>query len=271
MLYAQADSILAENIFRYELKDGRATRNRMIIQQNTYDLNQKLIRRIYYDSVANIAQSTLIFYRDNVPVSEETFNKDFQIDSVRRFAYTAEGKRDKEILYSIHDGVPQKKSSIQYEYDNHRLKQETLYNEKDKWIRKTTFAEEQGKQTTSSVYRKGTHSQGVRERITETIFEEGKPSVMKITENLFSKVSRIRTILFEYDSLTQQLQSEKWMDEANSLLKEVLYRYYPEGYIRSRSIRISSGDYIEHLVYERSKHNIILGNPEMLFIPEEDQ
>jgi hypothetical protein len=53
-------------------------------------------------------------------------------------------------------------------------------------------------------------------------------------------------------------------------LKEVVYRYYSDGNIRSISTKLASGDYVEHLVYEILKREIVLGKPEMHPIPEDD-
>lgn len=271
ILSAQADSIIAENIFKYELKNGRATRNRKIIKQNTYDLNNTLIRQVYYDSVRNIDRSILIFYNGDLLISKETYGSDFTIDSVKRFDYDDNQHRVKENLYAIgKDGSVKKNSWIKYVYDNDRLTERITYSGKNKWVIKTTYQKEGNVKIAKSIYKKGTDPKGVKEQIIEDTYNGDKPSHSKITTNYFDKSVSTTQIKFEYDTIHFKPKSIKLLTDDDSLIKEIVYQYYPDGNIRSKSTRLPSGDYIEHLVHERRDHFIIVGKPEMYPIPEDD-
>jgi hypothetical protein len=271
LLSAQADSIIAENIYNYVLKDGRATRNRMLTKQNTFDLNNKLVRQVYYDSVKNINRSILIFYDDDLLISEETYGPDFTIDSVRRFEYNPNRTKDKEKLYAISkDGTIEKISWIQYVYNDDQLIGKTSYSGKNKWVIKTTYQKDGNLNIVNSIYKKGTDPKGVKEQIIEDLYDGEKLSHSKITTNYYDKSISTIQIRFEYDTINDQLVSKKWLTEDDSLLTEVLYQYYPDGNIRSKSIRLSSGDYIGYLVHERRDHTIVMGKPEMYAIPDND-
>lgn len=269
-LFSQTDSILAENIFKYELKNGRATRNRIIVMQNTYNLHNTLLRQNYYDSLTNIDRSTIFFYKDDKLVSEETYGADFEIDSVRRLHYNPEGLKDQETLYLINDGNIEKVSWIKYTYENNELAEKKVYGNTKKWKTKTSFERNNDTLVKSIVFRKGTRSSDVKELLIEEIYEGEKPASAKIIKIHSDKSVVTAKILYEYDTTNYQLIGMKWLTENDSLLKEVLYRYYPDGHIRSKSTRLSSGDYIEHLVHERRNHVIVLGKPEMYAIPTED-
>ena len=269
-IFSQTDSIIAENIFKYELKNGRATRNRVIVIQNTYDLHNTLLRKNNYDSLANIDRSTIFFYKDDKLISEETYGPDFKIDSVRRIHYNNNGLIDQEALYLINDGNVEMISRIKYTYENNELAEKMVYGTTKKWITKTSFKRENDTLVKSILFRKGTHPSDLKELLIKEIFDGEKPASAKITAIHTDKSAATEKIFYEYDTTNYQPVSMKWFTENDSLLKEVLYQYYPDGHIRSKSTRVSSGDYIEHLVHERRNHTIVLGKPEMFAIPAED-
>ncbi len=269
-LFAQVDSILAENIFKYELKNGRATRNRKIIQQNTFDINHKLARQVYYDSVRNIAQSTLLFYDGELLISKETYGADFSIDSVRRIKYDNYGRRLREDLFIITEGIIKKKSWRTYTYLDNRLAKKVTYFGNKKWKIKTTYEKDDLTEIETNTFKKGADPSGIKEIIIKTSYESNMPAFATITSDYYNKTVSIKTIRFTYDTINYNMVSKKWFNSEDSLLKEVMYKYYPDGHIRSKSTRLASGDYTEHLVHERRNHTIVLGKPEMYAIPEED-
>lgn len=269
-ILAQADSIVAENIFNYELANGRATRNRIIIKQNTFDLNNKLIRQVYYDSVANIKSSTLYFYDGDLLLSEETYGPDFTIDSVRRFFYNSQVLKENERLYLIQDGMVELISQIRYSYSDKKLVGKTVYLGEKKWITKSSFNKEGDTLTIISNFKKGTNSSGAKERTEVRTYDEEKPVSSQLTTVFYDKSVQTRFIEYEYDTVNNRLISEKLLNDSDSLLREIVFQYYPTGAIRSRSTRLSSGDYIEHHIHERRDHFIVVGKPDMYAIPDEN-
>jgi hypothetical protein len=66
------------------------------------------------------------------------------------------------------------------------------------------------------------------------------------------------------------LINEKIFDINDTLLKEIIYRNYTNGRIRSKTTRSGSGEYLEHLINEVINRQIVFTKPEMYFIPEEN-
>ena len=162
VLNAQKDTITAENIYRYELKNGKATKNRIIIRQNTYNLDNQLIKQIDYDSIANIRSSTLYFYEKDLLISIESFGTDFVIDSVRRISYNGNGTKAGESLYAIHDSIPRKTASIEYIYDKENLSKEIAYSNKKKWKTKTVYQSSGNIRTKTQLFKKGSRPDGLK-------------------------------------------------------------------------------------------------------------
>lgn len=270
VLHAQKDTIIAENIFKYELHDGKATKNRTIIRQNTYNLENQLIKQINYDSSAEIQSSILFFYKDNLLISKETFGADFVLDSVRRITYNSSGKRTTESLYVIRDSIPEKTDSRQYFYENGELIKDITFSSRKKWKVKRMFENSESICTETQLFKKGASPMGLKKRTVTYTFNGDNPASAVITSKYFNKEVSISKVGFKYDSINHLLISKSLYKENDSSLREIQFSYYPDGNIRFKKTFSSSGEFTEFLMYKRTEHNIAIGKPEMYIIPEDN-
>lgn len=269
-VYAQYDSIIAENIFKYEVKDGEVTNNRIVMKQNTFDLNNRLVRQVFYDSTARVDRIKLFYYDNDLLISEETYGSDFAIDSVRRIKYHNTGLITKEGLYKIRDSIPEKILRIAYKYDDGHISSKIVYSKKNKWLIKKIYSESGDRHIEKIVFRKGINPAGVKEKYTESIFRDDLHIQSRVATKCYGKPGRTSIIKFEYDTVNHLLINEKLFDRNDILVKEIIYRNYTNGRLRSKTIRSGSGKYLEHYINEVINRQIEFRKPEMFVISEDN-
>ena len=82
------DSIVAENIFRHEIRDGARTVFKKITEQKTFNNEGKLVLQLLYsdtDTATLVRSYTFFFYDDDLLIGKDTYHGENLIDSAERY------------------------------------------------------------------------------------------------------------------------------------------------------------------------------------------
>ncbi|MBN2522520.1 MAG: hypothetical protein JXB24_04565 [Bacteroidales bacterium] len=257
-IWSQPDTIVAENIYKYEVLDGKRTPKKQITKQNTYDLQGKLIRQIVFgDSLMNIEQYTAFIYDSDKLVSEETFDGTNSIMEIRRYRYGQNHLVSNVDVYGKENNSIALTEKIQYEYDDTLLIHREVLNRKNKWLIKANYAYSENEHTESILYKKGYRKDKLKQ--TETIsYFENHTMIRALTNKLYytGETEEI-SIEYEYDQRINKVIKEIWMFSNDTIPKLVEYRYTPEGIKTGECLVDEDRNYLEFTGFERKKHDVI--------------
>jgi len=269
-IWSQPDTIIAENIYKYEVLDGKRTPKKHITKQNTYDLQGKLIRQIVFrDSLMNIEQYTAFIYDCDKLISEETFDSTNSVMEIRRYRYGPNHLVSNVDIYrkeNINIALTEK---IQYEYDDTLLIHREVLNRKNKWLIKANCTYSENEHTESILYKKGYRKDKLKQ--TETIsYFENNTMIRAVTNKLYytGETEEI-TVEYEYDSRFNKALKEIWTFSYDTVPRIVEYRYRPDGIKTGECVVDENHNYLEFTGFEWKKHDVIRREVKMYDLGEE--
>lgn len=255
---AQPDTILAENIYRYTVRDGKRTPIKHITEQKTYELNGKLIRRIFFkDSTMAIKQYIAFIYDDDNLISEETFGGNDSILKIKRYRYTTDNLLSDIDVYKRLNGQIQLAKQIKYYYDDSQLTQKEVLNKKNKWQVKTKYTYNQNEKIENSDFKKGYRKDKLKSKSKLSRFIDGKITDASIKKTYFNKEIKEIKIKYEYDPVTDNVLREIRTYSNDTIPEIIEYRYKPDGTKTGECVVDEDGKYLEFTGFERKKHDVI--------------
>ena len=258
------DSIVAENIFSHEIRDGSRTAMKHIIGQNTYNKAGKKVLQIqYFDSIANIKTYTLFFYQDNQLVSKETFTGEKSLISIERFSYTDMSKIKESKLYEPLDDQMQNTITTRCFYTDTALSKKIVFGRNGKRIRQISYEYKPEQLTEITLYKKGGQEENLKSVKVISVFSENRITSKSIDNLSFEKTRGHYSVEYSYNIETGKLISEIWYDEKPELIKTIRYRWDIDGTLRDRGLVDGAGNYIEFISYKRENYVVNLGNQQM--------
>jgi hypothetical protein len=149
------DSIRAVNIFKHRISNGKASAEKLISQQESYDLADRLVIKIhYYDSIPNIKTYTRYFYREKKLISAETYDISRNPLKVKRYFYDKSDRLTEKRLYEPQKGKLKNTITHRFKYSGDRKKEKLVLNARGKWIEKHSYSYRDSIKTTRVKYHK---------------------------------------------------------------------------------------------------------------------
>ncbi|MGD2034052.1 MAG: hypothetical protein PVF73_03275 [Bacteroidales bacterium] len=260
-LTAQPDTIIAENIYRYKIKDGKRTKEKQLIEQNTYDLQGKLIRNIVFKDSLGIKAYTAFIYNNDRLISGETFDgKDDSVMEVIRYSYTPDGLvSEKKIYRKDKNELIKPEKTIRYGYRDTMLVKKEVRNAKNKWQVKTDLTRSENEGSVITRYRKGYRDDRLKQRIKKMRFnDDGKISRATINDTYYTGETTEITIDYEYNPYVNKVSREILRTGTDSVPTIKEYRYNTgDGTLTGECYVDEDNNYIEFTGYERKKHDVI--------------
>jgi len=263
LLQAQ-DSIVAENIYRHEIKNGNLTTLKHITEQNTYNLaGNKVIQLFYFDSVPNIISYTLFFYQDNLLLSKETFNMDKNPLSIVRYTYNKLGLKKEKRIYEPAGGNMQCNKTITYFYKDTLPVKKIVRDSDEKRTSKTTYSYNAGQTTENTKFTKGS---GVEYPVSVTrisVFSDNGIISKQIDSIYSNKEYHSTSIEYSYDDSSGWLSNENWYNDRHEQVKAVEYKWRSDGTLAGKGTLDGKGNYTEYISYKYDSHIVNLGDQKM--------
>jgi hypothetical protein len=258
----QKQSIVAENIFKFRIINGEKTSQRNVVQQNTYDMNNRMIRQIFYnDSIPIVEDFTLFFYESDRLISKETFDMD-SIQKIQRFRYNAYGLPEELTIFERYDGEIRKKYVVNNYYrDTLLIKQKKLDNH-SKWLEETNYSRDDNQMTKKTKYRKGFNN----DLKTQDVISWLTNNKIVKSQIILTKTNGDRTlevIEYIYNDESGKLEREIYRNNEGENIQTKEYHYLANGIKTSEEIFDNKGKYIEYKLFERKYFLVDLGNPQM--------
>jgi hypothetical protein len=263
------DSIVAENIFRHEIRNGSRTALKHLIEQNTYNkAGQKVLQIYYYDSVPNIKTYTLFFYENDWIKSKETFTSDKAVISVERFSYDEKGNPKEARFYKPLNNSMQNSSTTVFSYSDTMLVKKVILGSSGKWVEQHSYEYKPGQLTETTLYRKGSQAENLKSAKITSAIPSGKIVTRTIENISYNKARQQFHVEYLYNNTTGKLTDEKWYDAQNQLIKSYQYRWDIDGTLRDRATLDPSGNYIDFITYRYKNYVVNLGDQQMLQFEE---
>jgi hypothetical protein len=268
-LYGQRDSILAVNVFQHRINEnGQRTADKSILYQETY--TDGLLRQIlYYDSLANIDHYTFHFYNNDQLISSESYNKTYEIDSIRRYTYGSDSSKIKEVLYLFNGSSIEIAGTWQYTLLNETPFLQTVLNEKGKWIARFDYSYPGDRFEIVSTYKKNTRPDLLKTTKEVRYPDYFRPDSIRKEMVYYSKLKEIVIEKIVYDQEKNKPKEIITYTESGEVSKKQELRYDSDGSIVGIGILDPEGKYIEYLSFRAKRHLINFGEREMYVIPED--
>lgn len=268
---AQTDTIIAENIFKYEILDGKRTANKQVIEQKTYNLQGKLIRQIKFkDSIMEIEKYIAFFYNNEDLISVETFHGGDSLTELKRYSYESNGIISYEFIY--HGSFENMKlvQKSKYIYDDTILVKKVIYNRKNKWLKKINYTYTGNKEIKSMQYRRESRDDKLKSKQKISLVKNGSPQSSEIIYMYYTGETKNIHIEYQYDLKINKIVKEIWTNSTDSVLKIIESSYSPDRIKKSELIVDASGKYIEFKVFKRKTHVVNLKKIEMYDLKNTD-
>jgi hypothetical protein len=262
-IHAQ-DSIIAENVFRYEIINGSRTGARKVSEQNTYNNNGKLILQLYYsDTAANIIAYTLLFYDGGLLIGKDSYHDDNDIDSAVRYVYLPENLLKTEKQYVAINGKLQLYRQIRFAYEDTVPAETAVTNSKGKWIRKSKRITTDSSQIVITKYRKGTDRENYRLTRMNKKVEQGRIESVHIQKEYFDGRILEEHLEYVYNDRLNLIQKAILQDATGDTLRITQYRWNSDGTLLEKEITDKNGSYFGYWSYERKPYVVNLGKHEL--------
>lgn len=260
LLHAQ-DSIIYENIYRHQLKNGKSTTRSRITKQNTYNLDKnKVISLLYHDSLPNVMAYTLFFYRRGLLFSEETFKMNKNPLSIVRYTYGKNGLMTEEKFYEPVGNTMQCMKTITWIYKDTLPMKKTVRNESGKKASKTVYSYAEGRNTENTRFFTGTEEEHPVSASRVFVYSDGRKTSQQVDTLYSDGRLHATTIKYHYDEANGRLLSEYWYNDRHELVKTVEYKWKNDGTLASKGTYDGVGKCTEFLSYRYESHIVKLGD-----------
>ncbi len=269
-VWAQPDTIIAENTFKYQILDGKRTSGKHVIEQKTFDLQGKLIRQIFFsDSLMRIEKYTGFIYDNEQLISVETFSgSNDEIQEIKRYRYGPNHFISEVYVYKrINDNI-KLSERIVHRYNDTVLIKKEIFNHRKKWLERTFYTQEENKNTELTQYRKGYSANQIKQQEVVSHMENGNILRSEIRNMYFSGESEEIQVEYQYQEKNNKVLKEIWRYGSDSVPKIKEFRYSRNGMKTGEFIMDENDNYIKFLVFERKKHDVIRGKEEMYDLKE---
>ncbi len=257
-LWAQPDSIIAENIYKYKVLNGKRTAEKQIIEQKTYDLKGKLIRQIAFkDTLMKIDNYVAFIYDNKNLVSAETFQDNDSILEIKRYSYLENDLLSNIDIYKRIEDKIKFAERIEYNYNDTMLIEKVTSNQKNKWQKKTNYTYNVNEIIEYTQYKKGYKDDKLKSKEIISQIKDGNILSSEIKKTYYTKEIREIQVIYEYDPVTSKVLREVWTSANDSVPKIIEYRYMPDGTKTAECVVNEDGKYIEFIGFERKKHDVI--------------
>ena len=264
-VWAQPDTLIGENTFKYKIQNGEILRSKHVIIQNTYDLSDKILwQTLFRDSLMNIKEYTAFIYDNELLLSAETYNNNDSVIAIKRYSYTSNNNLSNILFYKRINNKMKLVKQKKYHYkDTLLLKKETL-NRKNKWLKRTTYTYTDTTIIENIQFKKGSRDDKLKSKQTTSQLKDGIVQSSIINSQYYTGKMDTIKVDYDYDPKINKLIKEIWKDNSDSVQKIVEYRYNRDTGVKiGEGILDGSGNYLEFLGFIRNKRAVIMKEVKM--------
>ena len=259
-LHAQ-DSIIYENIYRHQIKNGQSTTKSHIAEQNTYNLDKdKVISLQYHDTLPDVTVFTLYFYRNGLLFSEETFDMKKNPLSIIRYSYSKNGLKTEKKDYKPVGNDMQCMKTITWAYKDTLPVKKTVKDESGKKTSKTAYRYTDDKNMENTKFLKRNEAVYPVSASCVTIYSNGRKVTWQSDTTYSDGSSQTTTVEYSYDDTIDRLVNESWYNGQHEPIKTVEYKWKSDGTLSGKGTYEPSGNCMEYLSYKHQSHVVDLGD-----------
>lgn len=256
------DSIIAENRFAHNIRNGEATPEKRAYEQVTFDKSGKKILLIKYDTLLATSSGTFFFYNDSLLISVEEYSAQNQILSVTRYAYNKNGLISSKRTYIPSGNRMVLSGAVIYKYKDGVLLNETFKDGKGKKISNTVYSYTGNQKTTVTTFKKSEPDENVRKITIIATLENGhliSEKIVKEYDNNTAEISNVKYLPGE----SEQEKSEEYYDGSGKLVKKIKYTYRRNGNLANKAILDANNNVLEFYSFRRNEFVINFGERTM--------
>jgi len=264
--FSQPIEVALEAISHYEIKAGKLTGNKRVVEENFYTLKNQCIRQIIFnDSLPRIEKFIFLFYSKNDLVSKESHDYKDTVVEITRYKYSVDDKLLEENIYKR-----QASSSlslfeiVRYKYSDSLVSEKTILDKKLKVLEKTSYTRTNDFETETSAFKNMNKPGDLKKQETKTYFSNSKKDKILVATEDFDGQKESKNQIYSY-SYKDSLDIERiiFLSSKGDTLQVNESKYTLKGKKISEALFDKSGNYISYTSIERYRYMINLGKQEM--------
>lgn len=263
--YSQAVQVVVEDIAHFNVKDGKLTNKKWVTEQNSFTLENQLIRQIIFnDSLPQVEKYSFFFYSNNSLISKETYNKNDSIEEITKYKYSTDNKLMEENIYKKEALKLMLYETIRFKYSDSLVTEKTTFDNKMNWIEKTTYSKNKEFSTEISTFKKTNNARKLKKQSVNTYFNNSRKEKVLITSEYFNKKQDFQSLIYSYDKKDgMDMERITYLNAAGDTIQIQEFRYDKDRKKVSEAMFDKSGNYLNYLSIERNLRKMNFGKKEM--------